>query len=652
MREPLIDQPTIDEYVNERDDIAMLVRELRARQIELEIQNHELRQAQKNLADSRDRFWDLYDSAPVGYITLDREGIVREANMSATELLELNRAQLIGSRFCRFVSHACQESWHCHRYATFDSSRKQSVEITLRSCMGNTLRARLESTSVPLKDQDELEAVCQIRTAIIDQTEYRRAQALLGEQNERFVSFMSNSAVLAWMKDEQGRYVFLSENFSKRFSFTIEDIRDKTDLEIWPLENARQFMANDAYVLQTGVPIEVLEEAVDPDGVRSWWSSHKFPITDRNGNRFVGGLAVDMTQRELALQDLQELNDELEHRVTKRTAEAELRANQLQESEQRFRGVLDGVPDAIISMDRQGIITGINPATERIFGYVSSELIGESIRRLVPSFRCESSRKDQVFACEPVARRKNATAFPIVMKTNEVKPQGLIVAIIQDVSSRKALEKQVVDATTDEQRRIGYDIHDGVGQELTGLRYMAQTHAESLAAQKSADAQIAIRMSRWMDTVQRQLRGIIKQLVPVEIDQKGLAAALDGLARDTCELHDVQCVFESELATTVSDPARATQLFRIVQEAVNNAIRHSQADLIKILLDGTEDLLQLQVVDDGIGIDSLPDRRTGIGLSTMAYRAGLINADLTVERLDQGGTVVKCSVPQRSDFSF
>ncbi len=475
---------------------------------------------------------------------------------------------------------------------------------------------------------------------------------MLGEQDERFVSFMNNSAVLAWMKDDQGRYVYLSKNFSKRFPFTMEDIRGKTDLEIWPRENALRFQENDTRVLLTGVPIEVLEEAVDPQGERSWWSSHKFPVTDRDGNRFVGGLAVNMTQRERALQELRELNDDLEHRVSQRTAEAEWRANQLQQSQQRFRGVLDAVPDAIITMDQQGVIRGINQATERIFNYVSRELIGESIRILVPSFRCETSLDDQACLCKPVARRKDGTLFPIDMKTNEVKPQGLIVAIIQDVSSRKALEKQVVDATTDEQRRIGYDIHDGVGQELTGLRYMAQTHAESLSDRHSPEAKIALRMSGWLDTIQRQLRGIIKQLVPVEIDQQGLAAALASLARDTGELHDVQCVFECENTTSVSDPARATQLFRIVQEAVNNAVRHSQADLIKIILKETDDLLQLQVVDDGVGIDSSSERGAGIGLSTMAYRAGLIDANFRIERLAQGGTVVMCVVPQQTDFSF
>ena len=226
MPDPLVNQATIsNDVIN--SDVEILVRELQSRQIELEIQNQELRQAQKELADSRDRYWELYDSAPVGFITLDRQGIVREANLSAAELLELKREQLIGTRFSCFVTDAYRESWHRHRYATFDSSSKQSAELTLQSNTRTPLRVRLESTSVPREESSRFEAAYQIRTAIIDQTEYRRAQALLGEQNDRFVQFMSNSAVLAWMKDEHGRYVFLSENFSKRFPFIIDDIRGK-----------------------------------------------------------------------------------------------------------------------------------------------------------------------------------------------------------------------------------------------------------------------------------------------------------------------------------------------------------------------------------------------------------------------------------------
>ncbi|MEZ6097749.1 MAG: histidine kinase [Pirellulaceae bacterium] len=149
----------------------------------------------------------------------------------------------------------------------------------------------------------------------------------------------------------------------------------------------------------------------------------------------------------------------------------------------------------------------------------------------------------------------------------------LFIGVLRDISRRKELEKEVIDASADEQRRIGQDIHDGVGQELTGLRYMSQTHAESLARQSSPDAKTAKRMTEWLSTVQQQLRSIVRRLVPVEVDQEGLAAALRGLAERTSGAQDLDCEFRCDQPITIPDPALATHLYRIAQEAVQNSER-------------------------------------------------------------------------------
>jgi two-component system CheB/CheR fusion protein len=172
---------------------------------------------------------------------------------------------------------------------------------------------------------------------------------------------------------------------------------------------------------------------------------------------------------------------------------------------------------------------------------------------------------------------------------------------------------------------------------------MAQTHAESLIQQSSPDAQTAERMTQWLTTVQQQLRTIIRQLVPVEVDNQGLVAALRGLAERTSESHDLVCEFQSQRPVTVADATLATHLYRIVQEAVTNAARHAQATKIRIELTEDEDTLRLRVTDDGIGIGSDPEKSTGIGLRSMAYRAGLIGATLTVRAGEQGGTQVTCA---------
>ncbi len=133
------------------------------------------------------------------------------------------------------------------------------------------------------------------------------------------------------------------------------------------------------------------------------------------------------------------------------------------------------------------------------------------------------------------------------------------------VIERNRLEKEVAEAAEHEQRRIGSDIHDGIGQELTGLRYLAQTHAESLAQQTSADLPVAERIVAGLETVQKQLRRIVRDLVPVDVDQHGLVKALQSLVERANEAHPVACRFECESHFAVDDHLLATHIYRIVQ---------------------------------------------------------------------------------------
>lgn len=211
------------------------------------------------------------------------------------------------------------------------------------------------------------------------------------------------------------------------------------------------------------------------------------------------------------------------------------------------------------------------------------------------------------------------------------------------VIERKRLEKEIADVTEAEKRRIGSDIHDGVGQELTGLRYMAQTHAESLARQSLPDAQTAERMSESLEIVQQQIRGIIHQLVPVEVDKQGLVAGLRALAERVSEAHDLNCELECEAPILVGDAAVSTQLYRIAQEAVRNTVKHAQATRITIRLTEEEGRLELLVSDDGVGLPATSSH-TGVGLRSMAYRAGLIGGTFDIRAEEKAGTRVTCTV--------
>jgi PAS domain S-box-containing protein len=155
-------------------------------------------------------------------------------------------------------------------------------------------------------------------------------EKVLRESEERFNAFMDNSPAIAWMRDEQGRYVYLSGTYLSRSGRRLEECRGKTAFDLWPQEIAEGFAKIDQEVLRTGRPIEAMEEVPTPDGGRSYWWNVKFPFQDGSGRRFVGGIGVDMTERKRMEVMLQQANEGLEEQVQARTRELNDTIDQLQ----------------------------------------------------------------------------------------------------------------------------------------------------------------------------------------------------------------------------------------------------------------------------------------------------------------------------------
>lgn len=134
----------------------------------------------------------------------------------------------------------------------------------------------------------------------IDITARKQVEAALIESEERFCLFMDNSPAIAWIKDERGRYVYLSRTYEDRFGVLLEDWRGKTDADLWPAEIAETFRRSDRAVLDARRAIEVEEETINPDGSRCYWLNSKFPFSDADGHRYVGGIGIDVTARKRA----------------------------------------------------------------------------------------------------------------------------------------------------------------------------------------------------------------------------------------------------------------------------------------------------------------------------------------------------------------
>ncbi len=160
--------------------------------------------------------------------------------------------------------------------------------------------------SIPIQDE-QVGFVCMD----VDITERKQAEEKLLESEIRFRSFMNNNATIAWMKDEQGRHIYLSETFEKRHGVRFEDWQGKTDFEVWPREIAEVFWKNDQEVLRAEKPLEIVEKTQNPDGTPCYWLNFKFPFQDASGKRYIGGIGIDITDRKRAEEKVQRQNQRL-----------------------------------------------------------------------------------------------------------------------------------------------------------------------------------------------------------------------------------------------------------------------------------------------------------------------------------------------------
>jgi len=219
------------------------------------------------------------------------------------------------------------------------------------------------------------------------------------------------------------------------------------------------------------------------------------------------------------------------------------------------------------------------------------------------------------------------------------------VVLMADIAHRERLEKEVLEISEREQRRIGQDLHDGLCQELTGISLLSRSLQQKLDARSFAEAAEAARITGLINNGIEQTRRVTRGLHPVSDEPTGLMVALQELADHVRDASKITCHFDCPDPVPVPDRTAATHLYRIAQEAVQNALRHARAATINIGLKSDEESITLTVTDDGCG---LPDHRSrrGMGLEIMHYRAHTIGARVEARRGNERGTVVCCTLPR------
>ena len=322
----------------------------------------------------------------------------------------------------------------------------------------------------------------------------------------------------------------------------------------------------------------------------------------------------------------------------------------------RQAAIIESSDDAIISKTLEGVITSWNRGAEKLFGYTPKEAVGRPMLMLFPPERVKEeadilariARGESVDHYETVRVRKDGKRLDISVTISPIRDsQGRIVGaskIARDISERRALELAVEAAAEQERTRIARELHDGLGQQLGGLRFLMDGLRRDLQTANSPQAETAGQLAREIATALTQARTLAHELYAVPPSPDGLSQALENLAERASE-RGVGCVFAGEAPVLLHNQMVASHLYRIAQEAVHNALKHSRATRIDLELVPQPDALELRVRDNGVGLPAATGSR-GLGLHTMEQRARLIGGQLLVRNLPQGGVAVICSVPK------
>jgi PAS domain S-box-containing protein len=340
----------------------------------------------------------------------------------------------------------------------------------------------------------------------------------------------------------------------------------------------------------------------------------------------------------------------------KRTEEA------LEEERNVVTAILDTVAALVLVLDSQGRIVRFNRACERSTGYTFSETSGKHVWDLfIPpeasnefKLNFEKMRSGQLhddFECQWLGRdgTRRLISWSGTSLGRRKGTPAYVIATGIDVTERKQLERAILDISEREQRRIGQDLHDGLGQHLTGIAFMTKVQEEKLKDHRLPYAADAAKIVKLVNDAINKTRELARGLSPVMSESHGLMSALRQLGTEVEDVFGVKCKLRCDTPVLLDDVSLATHLYHISQEAVSNAVKHGKARKIEIALAANDGRGTLTILDDGQGFKNIPSNSNGMGLNIMSHRAKMIGGTLDIHPRAPHGTVVACVFPVRHE---
>lgn len=347
------------------------------------------------------------------------------------------------------------------------------------------------------------------------------------------------------------------------------------------------------------------------------------------------------------MEQLTDYNNDLKQQIQERQeAENSLRAN-----EESYRSVMEAAADPIVIYDMEGRITYFNPAFYTVFGWRIDECLGKKMEHFVPQenwpeteLMIEAIREGRVLPATETNRYTKSGEIRTVSISGAAFRDHLhqlagTVVILRDITETKRLAKQLMDIGDNVRQTIGQDLHDDLCPHLIGIGGLASALKTTIAQNNCEGGRLAEKIVELIGEATSKARGLARGLCPVHLVAFGLHSALNEIAENTQLVGKIRCSFNGDAALTIHNNTLATHLYYIVQEAINNAVKHAGASSIEISLAEEGEYIHFWIIDDGKGIDNKQQGK-GIGMQIMKYRVLVIGAFLEITSNSEGGTII------------
>jgi len=467
----------------------------------------------------------------------------------------------------------------------------------------------------------------------------REAETAMRESEERYRLLADHCDDIVGLNDTKGNRLYLSPSYYRKTGWTPDDLRRKNwRSRIHPEDLPDVESAHKANL--AGKPTQIEYRVRCKNGSWLWFETSCKPIPGQDGKAWrLLMWSHDITERKLA---------EASYR-------RELQFNET---------LVNHTCVIIVLLDQKGRMDYVNEATIKILGYSRKELLNRTpwdVGIMDADEKVRARERLQVLLKggtnpprETILTAKNGEGHVFSLSSTTTKlPDGTVDRIIvtgTDLTERNRMQREILKISEQEQARIGHNLHDGIGQTMTGVATLVEALESELEGRQRASAE---RIRQLIQQAIQEVRRMSHSMSPAAVKNRGLGGVLQLLAETIRINHRTQCVCEVDPGIHIRDPEMETHIYRIAQEAANNAIRHGKPAKISISLRRHSDKeCVLTIEDDGSGISKISRKAGhGIGMQVMDYRANLIGGSLKIAAKPRRGVRVTCRFPCDSSLA-